>query len=221
MLLLPENVVEEVRNGDGIVIVPDYLSGELLKKVQQEFNDKMLPKLEGNDYKFGRAERTLLYSKLPVSTRATFANKWIMNIADEYFGNWSFSEVFWTHEYRNDQGLEANGHLHFDKIGPTLKFLLYLTDTNKENGAFRFCRKTRKLGEKFRNEIWNNEKDYSKLKNKPEIDYPELGFTADNAESIEGKAGTLIIFDTDSFHMGGIIEKSGLERKVIRLHIRK
>ena len=36
-------------------------------------------------------------------------------------------------------------------------------------------------------------------------------------ESVEGKSGTLIIFDTDTFHKGGVVEKNK-ERLIIRLH---
>ena len=35
---------------------------------------------------------------------------------------------------------------------------------------------------------------------------------------VEGKAGTLIVFDSDVFHQGGKINKKGAERIVLRMH---
>ena len=35
---------------------------------------------------------------------------------------------------------------------------------------------------------------------------------------VEGKAGTLIVFDSDIFHQGGKINKKGAERIVLRMH---
>jgi ectoine hydroxylase-related dioxygenase (phytanoyl-CoA dioxygenase family) len=38
---------------------------------------------------------------------------------------------------------------------------------------------------------------------------------------VEAKAGSLIVFDSDTFHRGGIIKKDNLERLIIRLHCYK
>ena len=38
---------------------------------------------------------------------------------------------------------------------------------------------------------------------------------------VESKAGSLIVFDSDTLHRGGIIKKDNLERLIIRLHCYK
>ena len=51
---------------------------------------------------------------------------------------------------------------------------------------------------------------YRKMNNEAEPDFPEV-------VDIKGQAGTLIIFDTDTFHHAGAI-KNGHERKILRAH---
>ena len=66
------------------------------------------------------------------------------------------------------------------------------------------------------------EKDniYRNKKNRIKIDHLKLyNDVKDKMVPIFGQAGTLIIFDTDIFHMGGTVS-SGHTRKVCRLHMR-
>ena len=60
-------------------------------------------------------------------------------------------------------------------------------------------------------------KHFSVVKNRLELDYPEL-YDPKKLIPVEGKAGTLIVFDSDLFHQGGKINKKGLERIVLRMH---
>lgn len=60
-------------------------------------------------------------------------------------------------------------------------------------------------------------KTFNQVKNRIEIDYPEL-YDSSKLIPVEGKVGTLIVFDSDIFHLGGLIEKKGLERLVLRMH---
>ena len=56
------------------------------------------------------------------------------------------------------------------------------------------------------------------IKNKPLYDYRDgCGYTEKDIISVAGKAGTLIVFDTDLFHFGGRVEDNK-ERLMIRLH---
>ena len=51
--------------------------------------------------------------------------------------------------------------------------------------------------------------------------HPELvGLKDEDYMYYTGKAGTLLIFDTDIAHSGGIIKENGLERMVILNHNR-
>ena len=60
-------------------------------------------------------------------------------------------------------------------------------------------------------------KPFKDVKNRIELDYPEL-YDESKLIPVEGKAGTLIVFDSDLFHQGGKINKKGAERIVLRMH---
>mgnify|MGYP003636922825 CR=1 FL=1 len=63
-------------------------------------------------------------------------------------------------------------------------------------------------------------KPYEAQKNRIQIDYPAAyEEVKKNIKPIYGPAGTLIIFQTDLFHMGGKVS-DGFERKICRLHMR-
>lgn len=217
----PNLIADAIKNGDNIVSIPNFICGYDLEAIQEDFENVMSKVPLTDEYKFGKATRTgcIEDNKKYLFAHRIFSAPWINEVSKAYFGKYSFTELFWTHEFRTDLGTETNGFLHFDKIGPTLKFLLYLTDATRETGALRCCRGTRTLGKKLREQAWKETTDYNILKNKPEIDYPELGYTSESAEDMIGLAGTLLVFDSDIFHMGGITEP-GKERKLIRLHVR-
>ena len=69
----------------------------------------------------------------------------------------------------------------------------------------------------FKNIIKLIAKSFKDVKNLIELDYPEL-YDESKLIPVEGKAGTLIVFDSDLFHQGGKINKKGAERIVIRMH---
>ena len=62
-------------------------------------------------------------------------------------------------------------------------------------------------------------KEIEELKNRILLDYPDLGYTSDEVVPVLGNAGDLIIFDTDLFHLGGVVKENN-ERLIIRGHTR-
>ena len=50
--------------------------------------------------------------------------------------------------------------------------------------------------------------EYEELKNRILLDYPDLGYTSDEVVPVLGNAGDLIIFDTDLFHLGGVVKEN-------------
>jgi len=174
----------------------------------------------GRDYGFGKAYRGPSISKFkngPILK--TFDSSLIHNIYDAYpkakrneFGY----AVFATHDYKTtpfDQ-MGRNGYLHWDRIW-FLKFMVYCNDVNNDNGAFSCCPGSTALGAKMRSEVSGTADDD---KNRLEIDYPMVA-SKQKLVPIKAKAGTLIVFDTDTFHMGGRV-KEGHERLVVRMHCR-
>ena len=110
-----------------------------------------------------------------------------------------------------------------------------MNDVTKENGAFFIQPNSHKLGKELREKAWGKfiptpndnflkkvllklfGKHFSVVKNRLELDYPEL-YDYSKLIPVEGKAGTLIVFDSDVFHQGGKINKEGEERIVLRMH---
>ena len=175
----------------------------------------------GNDYEFGTACRIGGYnSRSENAIHKLFSNELIWRIAKGFFGAVpSFSEIFLTHDYISEGNLARNGWLHFDRI-PTLKFFMYLTDVDKNSGPFCYVPGTYKLGKEMRKKSRTEEREYKNIKNRLEVDFPELGYTAAETTPVVGPSGTMFIFHTDLFHCGGNTSTTG-ERKIVRLHLRE
>jgi len=100
---------------------------------------------------------------------------------------------------------------HFDRV-PTLKFLLYLNDMSFENGAFMLSPGSQNWVKKnfsYPRPAFVSNKFFENTRKVPKI-------INDNLIPIEGKAGTLIIFDTDTIHHQGLVKRG--ESRIIRFH---
>jgi ectoine hydroxylase-related dioxygenase (phytanoyl-CoA dioxygenase family) len=219
-----QEIIKQVRK-DGICILGD----SLLSEDQLSFFLSTLDKLskEDSDYKFGKAYNAGNVHDWNGTKITSLCNSPLLTgCIHEFFGKQIVAEIYFTHEYKNDEGLDRNAYLHFDRI-PSLKFFIYLTDCLDESGAFHFVPGSHHLGRELRlkgqqnylTDFDANRKDYDEKKNRLEVDFPELGFTKKDAIPLTGKAGTMFVFNTDMFHFGGEI-KDGEERKVMRIHLR-
>ena len=203
-------------NQDGVFIVENYIQDDMLK----QFHDEILNLCEtqGGHYEFGRNLRGPSLDGFPSNsiTRQVYDSEWMRALYFHYTGNEKgyCSSIYATHDYKNDEGLARNGWLHFDRSN-CLKFFIYLTDIDKTNGAFSCSPGSRNKGKKLREEAWAN-KGYEDVPNRIELDYKEL-ITEFPSIPVEAKAGTLIVFDTDCFHKGGLCEE-GKSRLVVRAH---
>ena len=199
----------------GLYVCPELVDSQTTAAIKEQTID--LFKSKGtNDYKFGTAMNlgAIVEQDGPI---ADFFNRAEFHDMAASYGLADGRAVMATHEYRNDQGIERNGDLHFDRTH-TFKFFLYLTDCYETDGAFRYCPKSRAIGETLRHKATQKARaDYGSIANRMEIDYPHLNYTSQKAKPLEGPAGTLFIFDTDTLHMGGILQ-DGHERMVIRSH---
>tara|TARA_Y100000385_G_C13104676_1_gene646774 strand:+ start:661 stop:1332 length:672 start_codon:yes stop_codon:yes gene_type:complete len=211
--------IEDMHNllkSDGVFLVNNYITGDLLKGLHDEVLD--LCENQGGHYEFGRNYRGPSLSNFPSSSYLTkvFNSEWMKSLHQVYRGtNQGYcSSMYATYDYKNNEGLARNGWLHFDR-GNALKFFIYLNDVDKTNGAFSVSPGSRSKGQELRESAWDGQ-NYKEVLNRIDLDYPEL---KDDYpfEYVEAKAGTLIIFDTDTFHKGGECEE-GKSRLVVRGH---
>lgn len=103
-------------------------------------------------------------------------------------------------------------HTHFDYFR-TIKAMVYLDDTGEDNGAFRYAAGTHRRNAKFRQSFLA--KGYS-LTSMPNIVKSDQ--VSDHGIEMQpycGAAGTLLVFDTEGFHTGGVI-RPGCARRTIR-----
>ena len=200
----------------GVFKIENYLSGEKLQNLHDEVFDKC--QNEAGHYEFGRNYRGEQISTFAKDSAIfqVYDAEWMRNLHQFYTGrtdNYGMN-VFATHDYKFEGGLARNGWLHFDRHW-RLKFFIYLTDIDESSGAFGCSAGSRALGQKLRANAWGA-KNYEGVKNRIELDYPEL-LDKWPCEPVEAPAGTLIVFDTDTFHKGGKCDE-GKERLIVRLH---
>ncbi len=218
-------------NTDGIVILDNYV--ENLTEVKKSFInifDKIKDKQEVvhdkkwasfGQYSNGKAIRIYpkAYSQY-TELVGLYSTPFFKNIAEAFYnGNVDFGmQYFMTHEYHviDEKKLPRNAFLHFDPY-QALKFIIYLKDTDASNGAFRYIPKTHIRGKELREKHCQTNKGKQKAYR---IDYHE-DVNENDIQHAEAPAGSLIIFDTDTFHGGGIIKKAGAERMVLNFHCRE
>ena len=237
----PKKIIETV-NEFGAAIVPDLFNKKTVKQLEAEIDKVFLnlqPKdqasftncginITSNSYKAGKVIRIdkTSYSMFPEIGKNLISNAVLQDIVSLYYGeiNNSFMQTFCTHEFisRNEEwvdGINQNAGLHFDPY-QALKFIIFITDVTKKNGATRLIPKSNLEGKKFRE---NLRPTYYKGESVLDCHTPfsNSEFNENDAVYIEGSAGSLLIFDTDLWHGGGEILREGLERKYIICHNRK
>jgi len=204
-------------NEEGVFIVENFVTGDDLQNLHDEVLN--LCEKKGGNYEFGKNYRgpSLKQFKDNSYVKKVFNSEWLKQLDKEYrkTNKGYSSAIYATWDYKNDKGLARNGWLHFDREN-CLKYFIYLTDIDKTNGALNLSPKSRKKGEELRNDAWNKNKNYGSVLNRIELDYSEL-LEEYPHYPIEYPAGTLIVFDTDTFHKGGLCE-TDKSRLIVRAH---
>ena len=215
-----EEKLVETLQGHGVAVCKGYTDDFSLIKEEAE---KIIENTEEADYLFGKVARigSIEENRVHNPALATFFSQpWMFQKFYEHTGAYvRFTEIFVQNDYRNDKGVSRNGILHFDRI-PTFKFMLYLTDVEKEDGPLSVIPGTHLDGSYLRTKATEGPNiQYADIKNWPLVDYPELGYSEDDIVPICGPAGTLIAFDTDVFHRGGLVGDNR-SRLMVRSHLR-
>ncbi len=200
----------------GMVHIPDFVSQSEIAVLRDEFEGLFAVKdswLRTVNYEHGRALSVhrdgIDTSKFPVFAK-TFGDPIMKHLTDQYLGtpNLVNNDIYVTNDKPNPEPINP---LHFDKI-LSLKFFLYLLDTTQDSGAFQFVPKSHKIGRELANEHLRHDGKMQTINNRTT---EQRMFDA--AIPIEGPAGTMIIFDTDGYHRGGVVQP-GKERMVMRGH---
>jgi len=229
--------LKSILDQKGIFKIDSYLTLLELDSLKSEV--LRYHKTNGKPYPFGSTYAINDPKRLPNESlqKIFFSKPWMKELFLTYNKKTSkgfFNSIYSTHDYKFDGSIGRNGYLHFDR-NVSLKYFLYLNDVTKENGAFFIQPNSHKLGKELREKAWGKfiptpndnflkkvllklfGKHFSVVKNRLELDYPEL-YDYSKLIPVEGKAGTLIVFDSDVFHQGGKINKEGEERIVLRMH---
>jgi hypothetical protein len=208
----PRRIVDFVL-GQGIAVLPNYIHDQTsLRHLRRE----ALAAVGASDlsYNFGQAARFPGIPTMPNIAGVLNEShlKEILKLSKK-----KLVETYITREYKAD-AMERNGYLHYDRLH-TFKLFFYLSDVDERSGPFRAVMGTHGQMREIRIAEWARTKDYAEIRNRPPIDFPELGYTEDDGDPVLGPAGTLIVFDTDTLHKGGLVEK-GQQRLVLRTHSR-
>ena len=221
----PTKVVDIIKRW-GICVIPSYLEGQDLAGFQQEVFQVFQYEKVSDAYGPGGACRLKNTPELSLkypTMHKIFNDDFMLKVTKLYMGRSNFKlnhDIFLTEETNiidNVDDWTPNMFLHTDK-GWRFKFFIYVNDVYEYNGAFRCCPGKQNIGRKVRLEAWQKTSDYSKLENKLDKDRPEFGLNNETAIPIEGKAGCLMIFDTDLPHSGARILKEGAKRVICRGH---
>lgn len=211
-----EKEIVDFIKSDGVVVLANFSNFNELEKLKYEYQSILSGTHVNNDwfenrpYSLGVA--ALLSKKEGMKkeypeTFDFFSNPIMQSITEAYLGVGFHSnqkifvvkDVVGNSHHAND--------LHFD-VQRTLKFFLYLTDTDESNGAFRCVPgshlETKNIREKNSDKISYENREFSRM----------LPYGPADAVSVDGKAGSLIIFDTDVFHQTGKVSEG--ERWVMR-----
>ena len=221
---LPRNATSEsvitVLRSDGIAILPEYLEEESLQKLNQEFHRIIETRAELGFNVTERSEATIVAivrNRLPAEQfpmiSEVFADPLMERIAIEYFTCERLAlnhQIYATLHSGTGEAVNVLPFVpHLDKI-QTLKFFVYLTDTNVDNGAMSVVPGSHVLNREHRIRCIETDDDFRSVKN--------LICDAETLP-VAGPAGTLLVFDTDVTHKAGHVIP-GNTRKTLRGHTR-
>jgi hypothetical protein len=233
-------IIEQV-NKDGIYVVNNFLKepdpvlkefdtifSNIPNRTQAYLNQPNYIELEEpGSYDLGKHLRVQppAYITIP-NIHNLFENQTLKEIAHGCLGEHKYGmQIFMSTEYNplvNEEAYPRNALLHFDPY-ESLKFILYLSETDTANGSFHAIPGSISEGARYRTEKmdlhdltgWNNG-----CKHQPSDYDDNPKYKQEDAVSYDGGVGDLLIVHTDILHYGGIVLEPNKPRKVVLLHCR-
>lgn len=210
----------------GAAVLPGWADAAMLTALRKEFEEVLGDHDSGYAYQInyapGRAV-SIMRDKLPKgrypALTGFFEHPKMREMAEQYIGHPCLLnyEVYATHESKPAVSVAP---AHFDKLW-TLKYMLYLKDVNSSEdapfgiipGSFKVAR------ERFRAIFDDHNLTHLKMDDEryQSMNNSELPPGYGGVVDILGPAGTLIVFDTDTFHHAGSVTP-GHERMILRGH---
>ena len=197
---------------DGLFISRGHFTHQTIKKLNRDFDFLLSHQIKGMKevrHPSGRFFRiNCKYcesSKIPEIMKI-FSSRLLRDIAASYLPEGSIfnHDIVATHDFKSVKITDD----HFDMFR-SLKFMIYLLDTNEQNGVFSYARRTHIYNSHLRKQ---HLRIGGSLKSLPNI----RGGNEDiSFEPINGPAGTLIIFDTEGFHRADRLAEA-TERRILR-----
>jgi len=212
------DVVETVRRW-GIIVFPAFVPASALGRLNAEF-DTMIAMRHTLGFQLDEYENIvnirLTQPKLDAvrfsETAALFTRPMMGEVADGYFGagNYRLNGEIFVSDLAETKGPQHAPPfaLHFDKR-QVLKFFVYLTETDENNGAMRVL-----PGSNVRNRADRLSAMSRGAINEIANVLPE---PATPSIPVKGPAGTMFVFDTDVCH-GASVVQPGCARRTMRGH---
>jgi len=202
---------------DGVVSMPGYFNPELLPDLREDARRLLAKNSLGTverDYHCGQSvavDRSLWDPAQYRALASAVDTPHMRAVAAGFLGpRHHFNHHFFVTKETVAE-LPITG-LHFDRL-PTLKFFIYLFDTDKASGALECIPGSHRMVREIRR--------YHLQRGVRIVDLPNFCAPASLGDPVamEGIAGTMIVFTTDVFHRGGVVAK-GRQRWVVRGHTR-
>lgn len=199
---------------DGVVVVPDYLDADAVTQATREAHElfeRPPTWAHHEDYSVGqsvRMERSDIDNAAFPAISSAFARPELESVVSAFFGD---GYIFSRTIYAILDVVGSTTHvqqLHYDKMRH-LKSFIYLTDVGVENGPFHCLPGSHVLTREAQRE---NRERYVVPS---DADVRQLPDGLDGLGTpVLGKAGTLILFDTDIRHYAGVVAAG--ERLAVR-----
>lgn len=193
---------------NGFIVVNNFLDEAKINALKNEMDQKLKENIVWKDEKEADL-RIYGIDQISENFKDVFKTPMLKSIYNKYIDSKTCNEFIMANkiEYK-DNNLGSGGGWHRDSLNRRqLKFILYLSDADVNNGCFQYLKQTQSPIQKMKiNKLLNKgTQAYRYTDNDIEIllknGYELVDFAA--------KAGTLLIVETSGIHRGRPLEKGG------------
>jgi hypothetical protein len=219
-----EAAIERTVRRFGVAVLPRFVPPPVLEELRSEFETALQDDDERYVYRLNYAAGRAVSLKCnenfadrnPAMARF-FNDPALVSLARRYVGTPCFAnyEIYATHEFKSQVTVAPK---HFDKLW-TLKFMVYLSDVGPTNAPFGVVPGSMRANRETFRRIFDDS-GIDKLAMSDDRYQNMANSAADGANDVVpilAPAGTLIVFDTDTYHFAPAVAP-GCERRILRGH---